>query len=222
MLVLVAARDEAERIGATLAALHTAFPAALLWVADDGSCDGTAAIVRAANATVFSVGARLGKGGAMTRAAGEALAGGGEGDPVVLLCDGDLGASAVRLAPLVQAVRRGDTDLAVAVFATRAGGGFGIAVRFARWAIGHRCGFHAKAPLCGQRALRASHLRELLPFAPGYGMELGMTIDAVRAGLRVREVELDLSHRPTGRMPGGFAHRARQLLDCVRTYAARR
>jgi glycosyltransferase involved in cell wall biosynthesis len=224
VLVLVAARDEADTIGATLGALRDAFPAASLWVADDGSRDGTAAAARAAAATSVVGGARRGKGAAMTRAVGEAIADAdrrGEPDPVVLLCDGDLGASAARLGPLVQAVRDGDADLAVAVFARPAGGGFGIVVRFARWSTARRCGFRAKAPLCGQRALRASHLRRLLPFAPGYGMEVGMTVDAVRAGMRVQEIELELAHRSTGRTPAGFAHRARQLIDVARAHAAR-
>ena len=42
-----------------------------------------------------------------------------------------------------------------------------------------------------------------------------MTIDALRAGLAVAEVELDLEHRPTGRDARGFAHRGRQLLDAL-------
>jgi hypothetical protein len=62
----------------------------------------------------------------------------------------------------------------------------------------------------------------LLPFAHGYGMETGMTIDAVRAGYRVREIELDLAHRATGRTVGGFVHRAGQLSDFARAYASRR
>jgi hypothetical protein len=40
-----------------------------------------------------------------------------------------------------------------------------------------------------------------------------MTIDALRAGLDVREVTLDLEHRTTGRDVAGFVHRARQLVD---------
>jgi hypothetical protein len=41
-----------------------------------------------------------------------------------------------------------------------------------------------------------------------------MTVDAVRAGLRVREVVVPgLSHRPTFRDAAGFAHRARQGVD---------
>ena len=222
MLVVVAAHDEAERIGATLAALRDAFGAASLWVADDGSRDETAAIARAAGATVLGGSRRLGKGGAMTRALAQALVARQAGDPVVLLCDGDLGASAGRLTALVRAVRDGEADLAVAAFASRAGGGFGIVVRFAGWSVARRCGLRAKAPLCGQRAFRASDAPLLTPFAPGYGMELAMTIDAVRAGLRVREIELDLEHRARGRTPAGFAHRALQLLHCLRADAASR
>ena len=48
-----------------------------------------------------------------------------------------------------------------------------------------------------------------------------MTIDAVRAGYRLGEVELDLEHRATGRSLGGFLHRGRQLLDIARAYLAR-
>jgi hypothetical protein len=42
-----------------------------------------------------------------------------------------------------------------------------------------------------------------------------MTIDAARAGLELREVELPLRHRATGRDVRGFLHRARQLRDVV-------
>ena len=37
LAVIVAARNEADRIGATVAALRAAFPAAAVWVADDAS-----------------------------------------------------------------------------------------------------------------------------------------------------------------------------------------
>jgi hypothetical protein len=141
---------------------------------------------------------------------------------IFVLCDGDLGASAGRLGALVDAVRGGEADIAVAVFATRVGGGVGLAVGFARWAIRRRCGLELRAPISGQRALRASVLEDVLPFARGFGMEIGMTIDAARAGHRVAEVELDLAHRATGRTLSGFLHRGHQLLDFVRVYIARR
>jgi glycosyltransferase involved in cell wall biosynthesis len=221
LAVVVAARNEAERIAPTLDALAHALPAAAIWVADDASDDGTAEIAMRHGARVVSRGRSHGKGGSVTAACEAALS---DPDPpgLVLLCDADLGESAARLAPLVEAVRGGDCDLAIAAFARRVGGGLGIAVGFAGWAIRRRCGFEAAAPISGQRAMRADVLRDVLPFAAGFGMETGMTIDAVRTGHRVCEIELDLEHRATGRTLGGFAHRARQLRDIVRAYATRR
>jgi glycosyltransferase involved in cell wall biosynthesis len=234
IFVILTARNEAERIAATLAALARAFPRAPVFVGDDGSTDGTAAIATAAGAHVVRSERTIGKGGAATLAARAALrsldrsscAGNfgleKDGASVALLCDGDLGDSAERLRALVDCVLDGDADLAVAAFSERVGDGLGLAVGFAEWAIRRRGGLALRAPISGQRALRASLLADVLPFEHGFGMEVGMTIDAARAGARVREVDLDLSHRPTGRTLGGFVHRARQLLDFVRAYLARR
>jgi glycosyltransferase involved in cell wall biosynthesis len=225
-VAIVTARDEAARVGATLAALAGALPQAAVTLADDGSSDATAQIARAAGAKVLSCAAPLGKGGAASRAAAAALHTPSDADLagglVVLLCDADLGESAGELGALVDTVRSERADLAVASFARRQGGGFGLAVGFARWAVRRCCGRSLAAPLSGQRAISGAALADLLPFAAGFGMELGMTIDALRAGYRVVEVELNLDHRVTGRTPGGFVHRARQLRDLVRAYAARR
>jgi hypothetical protein len=251
--VVVTARNEAERIHATLVALAAAFPDAPVWVADDCSSDRTGAIARAVGASVVRSERRLGKGGAATLAVRDALSvrdalapGGeaagkawplapvgsapvraglraGEAPAIAILCDGDLGDSAALLAPLADAVRGQRADMAVAAFSRRVGGGFGLALGFARWAIRRRCGLAPpRAPISGQRAVRADALPMLLPFAQGFGMEVGMTIDAVRGGLRVVEVELDLSHRATDRSVAGFSHRARQLTDIARTYFDKR
>lgn len=221
LAVLVAARNEVDRVGETVRALRGALPGATIWVADDASSDGTAEAAMATGARVVSRGRPHGKGGNVTAAAEAAL---GAAPPpwLFLLCDADLGASAARLTGLVEAVRRGECDLAVAAFQRRAGGGFGIALGFARLAVRRLCGLEATAPISGQRAMRADVLRATLPFAHGFGMEVGMTVDAVRAGFDLREHELDLSHRATGRSPAGFAHRARQLLDFARVYLSRR
>jgi glycosyltransferase involved in cell wall biosynthesis len=221
LAVIVAARNEADRIGGTLAALREAFPEAPLWVADDASGDGTAEAAIAAGAQVVSRRRPHGKGANVT-AAVEAVLSAAPVPRLVLLCDGDLGDSAARLAPLVGAVERGECDLAVAAFSRRLGGGFGLALGFARWAIRRSCGLETAAPISGQRAMRVEVLRAALPFARGYGMEVGMTIDAVRAGYSLHEYELDLSHRATGRSLAGFAHRARQLADFARVYLSRR
>jgi glycosyltransferase involved in cell wall biosynthesis len=219
-VAIVAARNEADRIGETVAALRATLPGAAIWVADDASRDGTAEAAMASGARVVSRGRPHGKGANVTAAAEAALSDGGA-PALVLLCDGDLGASAARLGPLLEAVEAGECDIAVASFDRRVGGGFGIALGFARWAIRRLCGFEATAPISGQRAMRTEVLRAALPFARGYGMELGMTVDAVRAGYRVGEYELDLSHRATGRSFAGFLHRGKQLADFVGAYRAR-
>jgi len=142
--------------------------------------------------------------------------------PLFLLCDADLGSSAGELRELLDAIRSGECDLAIAAFRRRAGGGFGVAVGYAARAIERLCGYRATAPISGQRALSAEAMRACFPFAPGFGMEIGITVDVVRAGLPVREIELDLEHRATGKSLGGFAHRGRQLRDFRRVYSLKR
>jgi glycosyltransferase involved in cell wall biosynthesis len=215
--VVVSAYNEEDRLGDTLAAVRDAFPGARVMVADDFSTDSTPRVAEAAGAELVRPDKHLGKGGANT----EALRRLEEPLPLVVLCDGDLGESARSLPRLVEALERGEGDLAVAKFARRVGGGFGFAVGFSRWAIGRRAGIEPDAPISGQRALTPGVVRAVLPFAPGFGMETAMTIDAVRAGFRLVEVELPLSHRATGKSLRGFLHRFRQLLSFVRVYFSR-
>ena len=217
--VVIAARDEADRIGDTVRAVRDASRGPSSSSRDDGSRDATARVAEDAGAEVVRLPQSAGKGGAATLAAEHALA---AGPAIVLLCDADLAGSAARLRPLVDAVEAGEADLAVAVFARRVGGGFGIAVGFAHWAIRNLTGLDLQAPISGQRALRAEVLDVVTPFAPGFGMEIGMTVDAARAGFRVAEVEVDLEHRATGRTWAGFRHRFRQLRAFVAVWASRR
>jgi glycosyltransferase involved in cell wall biosynthesis len=219
-VAIVAAQNEAGRIGATLDALREALPEARLMVADDASTDGTQQEAMRHGAWLIGRRRPHGKGGNVTAAA-EAVLGEFDGDAIALLCDADLGESARRLIPLVDAIESDQCDLAIARFASPEGGGFGFTLEFARRAVERLCEDSVEAPLSGQRAMRVSTLRDLIPFAAGWGLETGMTIDALRAGKRVEEVELPLSHRATGRTPAGFLHRARQLRDIRRAVRAR-
>ena len=201
LTILVAARDEADRVEGTIGALRADFPGAGIIVIDSDSSDGTAERAEEAGAVVIRLG-RSGKGEALS--AGERAAVPGP----LLLCDADLRGS---LRPLEES----DADLVVAAFTRRAGGGFGIAKRVARELIALRTGLAPREPLSGQRRLSARARAAVFPLAPGFGCETRMTIDALRAGLTVEEVDVDLEHRPTGRDFAGFLHRARQLLDLL-------
>jgi glycosyltransferase involved in cell wall biosynthesis len=222
-VVIVTAHNEADALGATLAALRRAFPSARVIVADDASSDGSAEVARAGGAEVVRSERNIGKGGVATMAAERVLPRAREPQPpVVLLCDGDLGETAAALSGLVDAVRSGRADLAIGAFARRVGGGFGLAVGFSRWATRRRGGPELSAPISGQRAMRGEVLAAVTPFAPRFGMETAMNIDAARAGFAIVEIELPLAHRATGRSLRGFAHRGRQLVDFLRVYWDRR
>jgi glycosyl transferase family 2 len=199
--VLLAARDEEDVIARTVERLRSVFPNAEVIVADDGSRDFTAVAAAGAGARVLGLPAR-GKGQALTLAEREAPPG------RILLVDADLDGD-------VTALAEADGDLAIAAFAERHGGGFGIAKRIARALVRAGAGFHAREPLSGQRALSPAARERCFPLAAGFGCEVRMTIDAVRAGLDVRELGLALRHRPSGRDVRGFAHRGRQLLDAL-------
>src|SRR6476469_2822798 len=103
-IAIVAAHDEADRIGATIAALEAGIPGVDVWVADDASSDGTADVALASGARLIRRGRSHGKGGNMTAAAEAVLGDPASAGAVVLLCDGDLGDSAGRLSKLVDAV----------------------------------------------------------------------------------------------------------------------
>ena len=188
-------------IAHTVAALRSAMPTALVVVADDGSRDATAQEAERAGALVIRL-PRRGKGQALTLAEREAPPG------PLLLCDADLEGD---LDPLLRA--RG--DIAIAVFPARRGNGFGLAKGVARATLRRLVGFEAREPLSGQRRLSERAREQCFPLAAGFGCEVGMTVDAVAAGLEVIEVEAPLAHRETGRDLAGFRHRGRQLVELV-------
>jgi glycosyltransferase involved in cell wall biosynthesis len=216
VVALVAARDEADRVGATVEALASIGSVDAVIVVDDGSRDATSDRARAAGATVLRRGRPAGKGRALERA----LSGLPAAD-VWLLADADLGATAGGLSSLVDAVTGGRADVAIATFPPGEGGGFGLVQRFARSAIRRLGGIEVLEPLSGQRALSTSALVSVRPLAPGFGIETAMTIDAGRAGLRIVEIPVALSHRATYRDLRGFAHRGRQGLDIARAVVRR-
>jgi hypothetical protein len=199
--VLIAARDEEAVIAETVGALRAVFPDVDVIVADDGSSDRTAARAAAAGASVLRLPAR-GKGQALTLGEREAPAG------RILLVDADLVGDLRLLAAA-------DGDLVVAAFSERQGGGFGIAKRAGRLLVRMFSGLEPREPLSGQRVLSQAARDACFPLAAGFGCEVRMTVDAVRAGLRVSELELPFRHGATGRDLRGFAHRGRQLVDAL-------
>jgi glycosyltransferase involved in cell wall biosynthesis len=222
--VIIPAKDEGDRIAATVGAALELPGADLVLVVDDGSADGTGRAAREAGARVVRHGRNRGKGAAMeTGAEAVRLLDEGREQPRHLLfLDADLAETAREAAPLVEPVRAGKADMTIAVFSSTVKlGGHGLVVRLSREGIRRATGWEATQPLNGQRCLTRPAFEAAQPLAAGFGVETALTIDLLRRGFRVEEVEVPLAHRATGTDFRAQVHRARQFRDVARALAVR-
>ncbi len=209
IVAVIPAYNEEERISDTVRAVAGIPGVVRVVVVDDASGDQTTARAEAAGAKVIGLRFNVGKGAALETGAKRA-----EDADIVLLLDGDLGDTASQAVSLLAPIIAGEADMSIAKFPRPAGkAGFGFVKGLARRGIARMGnGFLADAPLSGQRALTAECLQAVRPFASGYGVEVALTVRALRAGMRVVEVPTEMTHAATGRDVHGFIHRGRQFV----------
>jgi len=225
--VVIPARNEADRIQATVTAARGIPAVALVIVVDDGSKDGTAAAARRAGAIVTRHARNRGKGAAMeTGAEAVRLLDQREHRDRprhLLFLDADLAGTAALAGPLTDPVLAGRADMTIAVFAAAVKlGGHGLVVGLSGAGIARATGWRPAQPLNGQRCLTRAAFEAARPLARGWGVETGLTIDLLRQGWRVTQVQVELAHRATGTGLRAQLHRAHQLTDVARALAARR
>ncbi|MBA3251126.1 MAG: glycosyltransferase [Geodermatophilaceae bacterium] len=222
--VIIPAKNEDERIAATVTAAWLIPGVDLVVVVDDGSTDDTAAIALAAEAWVVVHPQNRGKAAAM-RSGADAVAelDAPNEERALLFIDADLGPTATHCAPLVGPVLAGLADMTIALLPTphEVAGGRGRVVELARAGISRATGWVATQPLSGIRCLTRRAFEAALPLAAGWGVETALTIDLLRRGLQVEEVPCDLQHRVTLDDLAGRLHRAAQYRDVVRALAVR-
>nr|WP_285296648.1 glycosyltransferase [Actinomyces israelii] len=223
--VIIPARDEAERIAATVRACRSIPRVDLVVVVDDGSADGTQDHARAAGAVTVRHSVGRGKASALETGASVVGMRDYEDGParLLLFVDADVGDTAAACAELVPPIVDGVADMSIAVPPKQAGaGGRGRVVRLARSAIAVATGWSPVAPLSGQRCLTRRAYEAAEPLAEGWGVEVGLTIDVLVAGMTVIEVPCSITHRVTGNDSAGRLHRASQYKDVLRAVAGRR
>jgi hypothetical protein len=225
--VVIPAKDEAQRIRATVRAAAELPGVDLVVVVDDGSVDGTAAVARDAGAVVRRHDRNRGKAAAMETGA-EAVRLADQQDDRdtprhLLFLDADLADSAAFAAPLTQPVLSGQADMTIAAFSSTVKlGGHGLVVGLSGAGTRRAIGWSPAQPLNGQRCLTRAAFEAARPLATGFGVETALTIDLARRGMRITEVEVPLTHRATGTDLRSQLHRARQLADVARALATRR
>jgi glycosyltransferase involved in cell wall biosynthesis len=225
--VVIPAYNEADRVGDTVAAAAGLPGVDLVVVASDGSTDATVRIARQAGALVWKSPRNQGKAAAM-QAGAAAVRQADLRDPApggarhLLFLDADLGATAANAGPLIDPVAAGAADATIAAFASRVKlGGHGFVVRLSGTGIRRATGWAPAQPLNGQRCLTRAAFEAVTPLARGFGVETAMTIDLMRKGLRVTEVEVDMAHRATGTDFAAQLHRGRQFADVALALATR-
>lgn len=225
---IIPAKDEHQRIGATVRAASSLPAVDLVVVVDDGSTDGTGAAAAEAGAVVVGHARNRGKAAAMETGA-TALAAVEAREPhrgaprALLFLDGDLEQTAANAGPLTEPVLNATADMTIAVLPAQrsSGGGRGLVVDLARNGIERATGWSPTQPLSGQRCLTRAAFEAGLPLAAGFGVETGLTIDLLRKGFRVVEVDVEFHHRVTGTDLSSQLHRGRQYAHVLRALAAR-
>lgn len=217
VVAVVPSYEEEQLVGETVRSLLSIDEVDRVLVVDDGSTDHTAKSALDAGAGMVVNSPNLGKGKSLNRVLPHL------DFDVLLLIDGDLGSSAREAGALLETVLRGEAELAIAAFPPpEVKGGFGLAQGIARRGIERLTGRQMTSPLSGQRALTREVYGATSPFECGFGVEVGMTVDAIHYGYRVVEVETDMFHKETGRDIAGFVHRGRQFVDILKVLAKRR
>lgn len=204
---VIPAYNEEAALVSTLLSLKSVKDIGEIIVVNDGSSDKTGEIADHYADHAIHMPYNQGKGSALKKGCEIA-----SGD-IVLFIDSDLKESAVMSVELMKPVLSGEADMSIAIFppAMRKGG-FGLVKGLARKGIHHLTGYEPSSPLSGQRALNRQAISCIKSWDCGFGIEVGMTIDAVRAGLRVVEIPVAYSHRETSRDLAGFIHRGRQFI----------
>ena len=220
MAALIVAHNQARRIAATVRAARAIPGIDLVLVVDDASTDNTQELARKAGAVVVRHSHHRGRAASVETGASviEMRDEEGRAPRSILMLPGSLGQHAIGAAPLVPAVTEHVADMAIALTAESGFAG-GATTKAARRAVERASGWLPVEPLGSIRCMTREALEAAMPLARGAGLEVGMTIDVLHAGLTATEVECEIRHRPGRNRTATM--RANQYRDVMMAVSAR-
>lgn len=210
--VVIPAFNEEELLPITLENLVGCAWVKELIVVNDGSTDQTGAVAEQYCKKVVHLQTNLGKSQALKQGWKVATS------DFVMTLDADLTDSVRGAERLLEYLIEKNLDCVVAKLPTQKRQGFGLMRRRAQKLIFAKTGKWMNAPLSGQRLLKRSWLEPIIKKEyVGFGVEMAMTIDLLKAGAKMEEVEVPFYHRATGKDLNGFVHRIKQWKDMEKT-----
>lgn len=181
-------------------------------VVDDGSTDNTSKIVQNMGIKLIKLKENHGKGYAIKEAISR------EDFEYLVLIDGDLGKTSNEVNKLVFPVINGEADVTIARFKKpKKKGGFGLVKGLAKYGIYLLTGQKIDTTLSGQRVYKREVVDKILFIPDKFGVEIAMTAETLKNGFKIKEIEVDMTHRETGRDIRGFIHRGKQFFDILKT-----
>lgn len=219
--VVIPCHNARATIASTVRACRAIPSVDLIVVVDDGSNDDTAQVARSAGAVAVRHSVVRGRASAMETGVKVAAMRDRADWPArhILFLEQDLGDSAVEASALVEAVKGGVADCAIAVVNRLEGRRFSGSAGLAWKGIRLGTGWISHDPLSTQRCLTREALTAVMPFSSGWGVDVGITIDLLVEGFSAVEVPCDLhSSRLEGaRSIGVRLARYRDVWIAVRT-----
>ncbi|MDI3534453.1 MAG: hypothetical protein PWQ82_818 [Thermosediminibacterales bacterium] len=206
--VIIPAFNEAKTIAETIQGIKQVEMVNRVIVVDDGSTDETSAIAESCGVEVVRHSKNMGKGKALNKGLQVIR----KADIVVFL-DGDVGTTSHEIEKLILPLIDGKADITIAKFPPpKIRGGFGFVKFLAKTGLKLFTGITFSSPLSGQRAMTWETIQFIGSIPSGFGAEVGITLKAAMGGFRIKEVEVNMTHRETKRNLSGFIHRGRQFL----------
>ena len=208
--IIIPAYNEANKIKDTLENIIEIKEINEIIVVDDGSSDNTIEIasnVKNGKVKVFKLDKNRGKGYALNYGLKIAM----KNANIIGFLDGDLGSSSSEVQKLIIPILNDEADVTIAKFPpAKKKGGLGFVKGLAKESVLEITGIELEATLSGQRIFKKEVLEKFDEIPFGYGVEVGMTIDMLKHGYKIKEVLVNMTHSETGRDLKGFIHRGKQ------------